>query len=143
MNRLKDTCRYLSKSNINMLLHFHSNILHNPNPILLSRRFGTQVDHQFNRDFFLKLWVSDAKLQNPRGSKKSIKCRGADLVPRCFSAASVDSVTSKPKRSIKQPPISQSVSEFSKSESPEEVKLLSLIIILFFLAFTIISLMII
>ncbi|KAK2373725.1 hypothetical protein P8452_46664 [Trifolium repens] len=127
MNRLKDSCRYLSKSNINMLLHFHSNILQNPNPIVLSRRFGTQVNHQLNREFFHKLWVSDAKMLNPRGSKKSIKCRGVDLVPRCFSAASVDSVTSKPKRSIKQPPISQSVSEFSKSESPEEAKVAPLL----------------
>ncbi|CAJ2675555.1 altered inheritance rate of mitochondria protein 25-like [Trifolium pratense] len=127
MNRLKDIFRHISKSNINMLLDFHSNILQNPNTITLSRRFGTQLDHQLNRDFFLKLWVSDAKMQNPKGSKKSIKFHRVDLVPRCFSAASIDSVTNKLKRGMKQPPISQSFPEFSKSESPEEAKVAPLL----------------
>ncbi|GAU32363.1 hypothetical protein TSUD_44060 [Trifolium subterraneum] len=127
MNRLKDSSRYLSKSNIKNLLDvFHSNMLQNPNLLVLSRQFGTQLDHQLNREFFLKLWVSDTKMRNPR-VKKSLKCRGVDLVPRCFFAASIDSVTSKPKRTLKQPPISQSVSEFSKSESPEEAKVAPLL----------------
>lgn len=123
MNRLKDGSRYISKSNIKKLFdfHFHSNVVHN-------QRFGTLVGHQLSRDFFVKLWVSDSRMRNPRG-KKLIKSRGVDFDPRWFSASSVGAGTSRPKRVLKQPPISQSVSEFSQPESPEEVKFV------FFVAF--------
>ncbi|CAI8617125.1 unnamed protein product [Vicia faba] len=112
MNRLKDGLRYISKSNIKNLLDFH---------VVHDHRFGTQVDHQLSRDFFVKLWVSDTRMRNPRG-KKLIKSRVIDLDPRWFSAGS-----SKPKRFLKQPPISQSVSEFSQPESPEEAKVAALL----------------
>jgi len=128
MNRLKHGWRYLSKSNINNLLDSHPNVLQ-------TKRFGTEAHQQLNRDFFVKLWVSDGKTQNPR-ARKSIKCRGLDLDPRWFSASPVHAataaaVTSKPKPVLKQPPISQSVSEFSKPESPEEVKFVSSVICFF------------
>lgn len=123
MNRLKHGWRYLSKSNINNLLDSHPNALQ-------TKLFGTETHHQLNRDFFVKLWVSDGKIRNPR-ARKSIKCRGLDLDPRWFSASSVHAdaaaVTSKPKPVLKQPPISQSVSEFSKPESPEEAKVAPLL----------------
>ncbi|KAI5387932.1 hypothetical protein KIW84_073862 [Lathyrus oleraceus] len=121
MNRLKDGSRYISKSNIKKLFdfHFHSNVVHN-------QRFGTLVDHQLSRDFFVKLWVSDSRMRNPRG-KKLIKSRGVDFDPRWFSASSVGAGTSRPKRVLKQPPISQSVSEFSQPESPEEAKVAPLL----------------
>jgi len=127
MNRLKHGWRLLSKSNINNLLDAHPNALQ-------TKRFTTEAHHQLNRDFFVKLWVSDGKIRNPR-ARKSIKRRGLDLDPRWFSASSVHAdaaaVTSKPKPVLKQPPISQSVSEFSKPESPEEVKFVSSVICFF------------
>ncbi|CAK8576959.1 unnamed protein product [Lathyrus sativus] len=121
MNRLKDGSRYIFKSNIKKLFdfHFHSKVVHN-------QQYGTLVDHQLSRDFFVKLWVFDSRMRNPRG-KKLIKSRGVILDPRWFSASSVGAGTSEPKRFLKQPPISQSVSEFSQPESPEEAKVAPLL----------------
>lgn len=78
-----------------------------------------EVDlHKLTREFLVKLWVDDRKMRNPRDRVKSFGGYGD---PRWFSATSA--VPRRPKRRavLKQPPISQSVSDFFDPQSPEEV----------------------
>ncbi|XP_061357347.1 altered inheritance rate of mitochondria protein 25 [Gastrolobium bilobum] len=143
MNRSKDVWRCLckittTKPHVYGVLDSQGNVVANHNPIIVSRRFrssindGNEVDHQLTRDFLVKLWVADRKMRNPRGKqqgRKLVKYRG-DGDPRWFSGSSAaehGGVMRKGERVLKQPPISQSVSEFLDPESPQEAKVATLL----------------
>ncbi|XP_027355222.1 altered inheritance rate of mitochondria protein 25 [Abrus precatorius] len=133
-NWSKEGWRWVSKIT-NSHVHFQANV----NPAIVSRRFGSAIKgadhHQLTRDFLVKLWVSDTKIRNPRGKqgRKFVKCRGCGYGdPKSFSGSSVaqhrdDGVISRGKRVLKQPPISQSVSEFLDPQSPQEAKVAPLL----------------
>lgn len=104
--------------------------------LIVYRRFGNSirnendVDHQFTRDFLVKLWVADRKSRNSGGNKrrKMVKRQSDEeksflQYPRLFSGSAVedDKSVGKGKRVLKQPPLSQSVSDFLDPESPKEV----------------------
>ncbi|KAL2988520.1 hypothetical protein AAZX31_11G091100 [Glycine max] len=71
-----------------------------------------EVDlHKLTREFLVKLWVDDIKMRNPRW----------------FSATSA--LPRRPKRRpvLKQPPISQSLTDFFDPQSPQEAKVAPLL----------------
>ncbi|KAJ1410209.1 Tubby-like, C-terminal [Sesbania bispinosa] len=141
MNLLKEVRRCLSKNTgprVSWFVDSQTNVVANRNPLIVSRRFGSginngnEVDHQLTRDFLVKLWVADRKMRSPRGKqgRKLVKYRG-DGDPRWFSGSSVAGhggvLRKGKKRVLKQPPISQSVSEFLEPESPQEAKVAPLL----------------
>ncbi|KAG4979305.1 hypothetical protein JHK82_032553 [Glycine max] len=123
-NWSKEGWRWLSK------IDFHGNVA---SKVIVTRRFGSGVNggkenemdvHKLTREFLVKLWVDDRKMRNPRDRVKSFGGYGD---PRWFSATSA--VPRRPKRRavLKQPPISQSVSDFFDPQSPEEAKVAPLL----------------
>lgn len=104
-NWSKEGWRWLSK------IDFHGNVA---SKVIVTRRFGSGVNggkenemdvHKLTREFLVKLWVDDIKMRNPRW----------------FSATSA--LPRRPKRRpvLKQPPISQSLTDFFDPQSPQEV----------------------
>lgn len=71
--------------------------------LALSRQFGDKVatEPDLNRDFLARLWMADREMERIRR-----KTRG---------------------KAVKQPPLSQSISEYLEPESPEEVHFLPLL----------------
>lgn len=65
--------------------------------LALSRQFGDKAatEPDFNRDFLARLWMADREMERIRR-----KTRG---------------------KAVRQPPLSQSISEYLEPESPEEV----------------------
>jgi len=121
-------------SNIaNSSVRFHGNVAtvaakHNRNPFTLARPFGSAIDggnevdlHRLTREFLANLWIDDRKMANPRGRKLVKSCGGYGGDPRWFSASSGVVGRGKRRPGLKQPPISQSVSEFFEPLSPLEV----------------------
>jgi len=127
-NCYKEGWKWLS-STASSPVRFHRNVAvsakRNPN---LARPFGSATDggnevdlRQLTREFLAKLWVDDRKMINPRGRKVVKSCGGYGGDPRWFSASSGVVGRGKRRPVLKQPPISQSVSEFFEPLSPEEV----------------------
>ncbi|QCD88847.1 altered inheritance rate of mitochondria protein 25 [Vigna unguiculata] len=127
-------------SNIaNSSVRFHGNVAtvaakHNRNPFTLARPFGSAIDggnevdlHRLTREFLANLWIDDRKMANPRGRKLVKSCGGYGGDPRWFSASSGVVGRGKRRPGLKQPPISQSVSEFFEPLSPLEAKVAPLL----------------
>ncbi|KAK4285014.1 hypothetical protein QN277_001765 [Acacia crassicarpa] len=112
------------------------------NAKIVTRRFGSNirnendVDHHLTREFLAKAWVADGKAKKSRRRKRSRMIEyvsdGEQSVlqyPRWFSRSSVkeDSSMAKGQRVLKQPPLSQSVSDFLDPDGPEEAKVAPLL----------------
>ncbi|WVZ04075.1 hypothetical protein V8G54_024881 [Vigna mungo] len=119
-------------------VRFHGNVAvaakHNRNPFTLARPFGSAIDggnevdlHRLTREFLAKLWVDDRKMRNHGGRKIVKSCGGYGGDRRWFSASSGVVRRGKRRLGLKQPPMSQSVSEFFESLSPEEAKVAPLL----------------
>ncbi|TKY67836.1 Altered inheritance rate of mitochondria protein 25 [Spatholobus suberectus] len=130
-NWSKEGWRWLSKITRSGV-DFQGNVAARHNPAIVTRRFGSGVNggndvelHQLTRDFLVKLWVDDRKMRNPRGKAGRKLVKHGD--PRWFSASSGVVRRGKRRPVLKQPPISQSVSEFFDPQSPQEAKVAPLL----------------
>ncbi|XP_020214054.1 LOW QUALITY PROTEIN: altered inheritance rate of mitochondria protein 25 [Cajanus cajan] len=119
-NWSKEGWRWLSK----IAVDFSGN--NECNPVIVTRGFGSAVSvdphYQLTRDFLAKLWVDDKKMRNLRGRKL-----GKHGDPRWFSASSGVARSGKRRAVLKQPPISQSVTDFFDPHSPQEAKVAPLL----------------
>ncbi|ESW03532.1 hypothetical protein PHAVU_011G021500 [Phaseolus vulgaris] len=114
-------------------VRFHGNVAvaakRNHNPVTLARPFGSAIDggnevdpHRLTREFLAKLWIDDRK------TRKLVKsCGGYGGDPRWFSASSGVVRRGKRRPVLKQPPISQSVTEFFEPLTPQEAKVAPLL----------------
>ncbi|XLR18008.1 hypothetical protein S83_045920, partial [Arachis hypogaea] len=119
------------------LLGLQQNVARNYNnniPIIVCRLFGSGVgrgneaDHQLSREFLVKLWAADRKMGKHPIEKQRMRLLDGDRRGFFNSSVAEDSgVKRRGKKLLKQPPISQSVSEVLKAESPEEAKLAPLV----------------
>ena len=113
----------------------------NLSAISISRQFGQSAsgDPQMDRDFLVQLWIADRKATGSRGKRKRKAVKNgvnsetvygnklSTQLPfgRWFSGASLteENPYEQEKPVLKQPPPSQSVTDFLEPASLEEVKL--------------------